>query len=167
MSGPCSKLHCQCPYVRGPAAPASPAPEGVSVRRDVPERDLPLLLLQREAALDDALGGQLRHRGPHPDHVDAGDGVPVQVVCQDQGAQDQQPGLVRRQPQSSRTTWRWRRQSSWRGTWTRQVCTGFVPGLTKLGQVWSVRITQTGQFWFAPNLIQVHAMFSWFVPSLC
>ena len=51
--------------------------------------------------------------------------------------------------------------------WTRQVCTGFTPGLTKLGQVWSVCITQTGQFWFAPNLIQVHAMFSWFAPSLC
>ena len=37
-------------------------------------------------------------------------------------------------------------------TWTRQVCTGFAPGLTKLGQVWSVRITQTGQFGFAPSL---------------
>ena len=41
----------------------------------------------------------------HPDaakvhrvYVDAGDGVAVQVDRQDQGAQDQQPGLVRRQP---------------------------------------------------------------------
>ena len=68
---------------------------------------------------------------------------------------------------SSRTTWRWRRRSSWCGTWTRQVCTGFAPGLTKLGQVWSVRVTQTGQFRFALNFYQVHAMFRWFVPSSC
>ena len=43
------------------------------------ERGLSLLLLLREAALDDALGGQLRHRGPHPDHVD-GDSTPRQVT---------------------------------------------------------------------------------------
>jgi len=66
---------------------------------------------------------------------------------------------------SSRTTWRWRRRSSWRGTWTRQVWTGFAPGLTKLGQVWSVRITQTGQFKFAPSLYLVSAKFVWFVLS--
>ena len=50
--------------------------------------------------------------------------------------------------------------------WTRQVCTGFAPGLTKLGQVWSVRITQTGHFWFAQKLYKVWIKFTWFVPSL-
>ena len=92
------------------------------------------LLLLLEAALDDALGGQLRHRGPHPDHVDAGDGVPVQVVRQDQGAQDQQPGLVRRQPPPEQHG-RWRRRSRWRGTWMSQVCTGFALGLHNRLQV--------------------------------
>ena len=90
------------------------------------------LLLLLEAALDDALGGQLRHRGPHPDHFNAGDGVPVQVIRQDQGAQDQQPGLVRRQPPPEQhgLRWTWRRRStrSWRCTCQ---CSGrdrFAPG---------------------------------------
>ena len=49
--------------------------------------------------------------------------------------------------------------------WTRQVCTGFAPGLTKLGQVRSVCITQTGQFKFAPSLYLVSANSVWFVLS--
>jgi len=36
--------------------------------------------------------------GPLQDHVDAADGVPDEVGRQDQGAEDQQPGLVRREP---------------------------------------------------------------------
>ena len=40
-------------------------PAGVSVRRPVCERDVSLLVLHGEAALDDALGGQLRGRGAH------------------------------------------------------------------------------------------------------
>jgi len=36
--------------------------------------------------------------GPLQDHVDAADGVPDEVSRQDQGAEDQQPGLLRREP---------------------------------------------------------------------
>jgi hypothetical protein len=57
-----------------------------------------LLILHGDAALDDALGGQLSHCGPHPDHLHQRDRDPDEVGRQDQGAQDQQPGFVRWQP---------------------------------------------------------------------
>jgi len=47
--------------------------------------------------LHGALGGQLRHRGPHPHHVHQRDRDPDEVGRQDPGAKDQQPGHVRRQ----------------------------------------------------------------------
>ena len=64
------------------------------------ERDVSLLVfkLHGEAALDDALGGQLLYRGAHPDHLHLRDGVPDEDGRQDPVAEDQQPGLVRRQP---------------------------------------------------------------------
>ncbi len=53
-------------------------------------------------ALDDALalalGGQLRNRGAHPDHLHLRDGEQDEDSRQDPVAEDQQPGLVRRQP---------------------------------------------------------------------
>ena len=50
-----------------------------------------------EAALDDALGGQLRDRGAHPDHLHLPDGGPDEDGRQGPVKEDQQPGLVRRQ----------------------------------------------------------------------
>ena len=44
------------------------------------------------------LGGQLRDRGAHPDHLHLRDGDPDEVGHQDPVKEDQQPGLVRRQP---------------------------------------------------------------------
>ena len=58
-----------------------------SARRRVVRRD-------SEGALDDALGGQLPHCGQHPDCDDTGDRDPHEVGRQDQGVQDQQPGLT-------------------------------------------------------------------------
>ena len=69
-----------------------------SVWRHVQERDVSLLVLHGETALDDALGGQLRDRGAHPDHLHLRDGDPDEVGRQDPVKEDQQPGLVRRQP---------------------------------------------------------------------
>ena len=50
-----------------------------------------------KASLYGALGGQLRHRGPHLHHVHQRDRDPDEVSRQDPGAKDQPPGLVRRQ----------------------------------------------------------------------
>jgi hypothetical protein len=61
-------------------------------------RDVSLLVLHGEAALDDALGGQLRNRGAHPDHLHLRDGGPDEDGRQDPVAEDQQSGLVRQQP---------------------------------------------------------------------
>ena len=47
--------------------------------------------------LHGALGGQLRHRGPHLHHVHQRDRDQDEVGSQDPGAKDQQPGHVRRQ----------------------------------------------------------------------
>ena len=41
-----------------------------SARHPVRERNVSLLVLHGEAPLDDALGGQLRGRGAHPDHLE-------------------------------------------------------------------------------------------------
>ena len=46
----------------------------------------------------EALREQLPHRGQHPDCDDTGDRDTNDVGCQDQGAQDEQPGLVRKEP---------------------------------------------------------------------
>jgi hypothetical protein len=80
--------------------------EGVSILRDEQEGGASILVLHGEFRVDDALDGQLlvlvrhrdRHYEQHPDHLLHRDGDPDEVGRQDQGAQDQQPGLVLRQP---------------------------------------------------------------------
>jgi len=55
------------------------------------------MVLHGKASLDGALGGQLRHRGPHPHHVHQRERDPDEVGLQDPGVKDPQPGLVWRQ----------------------------------------------------------------------
>jgi hypothetical protein len=56
---------------------------------------------------------------------------PDEVSRQNQGVEDQQPGLI---PvvASSKTSWSCRRQWSWHGNWTNQDCTEFTLFIQKL-----------------------------------
>ena len=55
------------------------------------------LLVHGEAALHGALGEQLQNRGPVPHHLHERHREPDEDSRQDQGEEDQQPGLGRRQ----------------------------------------------------------------------
>ena len=51
--------------------------------RAVQERDVSLLVLHGKASLHDTLGGKLRNRGAHPDHLHLRDGDPDENGRQD------------------------------------------------------------------------------------
>ncbi len=114
------------------------------------------------SALDDALGGQLLYRGAHPDHLHLRDEVPDEDGRQDPVAEDQQPGLVRRQP-----PWRWRRRWSCSGTWTKPVCTEFAPfmSISSLG-LHCVRLGFASLTFFCFFLHQVYMVYIKFIPNL-
>jgi hypothetical protein len=60
----------------------------------VQERDVSESLLVLHG-VDDALGGQLRDRGAHPDHLHLRDGDPDEVSHQDPVKEDQQPSAIK------------------------------------------------------------------------